>query len=79
MEQIHAHTVLNMLIENGKDIKIENLKDLINKELGHKCFFKTCSKSGLDVDDLLTFFENMGKIKVSNGVISMINGCGCGH
>lgn len=79
METLHAHQVLNILNEHGKDVTVTELQELITAKHGTDVSFGSCSTSGMLLDDLISFFVSRGKIAFDGETVSMSAGCGCGH
>lgn len=75
--EIHAHAVLNMLLE--KAMTEEALREAIAIEYGEDVKFRTCSQSGFDLEALLTFFQQREKVWVKEGVWTLNAERVCSH
>ncbi|MGF1680866.1 YecH family metal-binding protein [Photobacterium minamisatsumaniensis] len=62
MTQIHAHTVLNMLLADDATYTIASLKQAVETEYGEEVRFHTCSQQDLTFDALLSFFLERRKV-----------------
>lgn len=66
MNQIHAHTVLNMLLAAEIPYSVDSLKQAVVAEYGEDVRFYTCSQQDLSFDALLEFLLDRRKV-IKNG------------
>ncbi len=65
-QQVHAHKVLNQL--RIQPMTETQLREFVANEFGSQVRFHTCKLSGMELDDLLTFFQQRSKVVIKNGV-----------
>ncbi|MGF1784426.1 YecH family protein [Photobacterium swingsii] len=61
-ESVHAHNVLNMLLEDGADFSLDSLRQAVVALYGEDVRFHTCSLQDLTFDALLTFLLDRRKV-----------------
>jgi len=62
LQLIHAHDVMNMMIESRASYTRESFKLALADNFGENAQFHTCSLQGLTSDDLLSFLFQRGKL-----------------
>lgn len=62
MNQIHGHTVLNMLLDAEAPYSLDSLKQAIFAEYGEDVRFHTCSQQDLTFDALMAFLLDRRKV-----------------
>lgn len=62
LQLIHAHDVMNMMIESGASYTRDSFKSALADKFGEAAQFHTCSLQGLTSDDLLAFLFERGKL-----------------
>lgn len=78
METIHGHEILNLLKQNKFKSKDE-LKAALNEKFG-EVNFTNCSKNIYTFEEIMTFFEEKGKVIIENNVLQLsVNSCSCSH
>lgn len=63
MSSIHGHEVLNMMKNHHYDK--ESLLSAINEKFGEKAIFHTCSRQGMNAEELIDFLTHKGKFIAS--------------
>lgn len=77
--EIHAHEVLGMMFASNKAYTRETLTAAIREQFGADSRFHTCSASNMTPEELVSFFEERGKLApVQGGFVADPNGS-CGH
>lgn len=62
---IHAHKVLALIQQ--QPMTERELRAAVQREFGVEARFRTCKRSGFDLDSLLAFFQQQQKVLVKNG------------
>ncbi len=79
MQEVHGHSVIETLQSTAKDKNREEIITLIEDTFGKECTFYNCSQKGMSVSDIITFFENKGKITFSEDGFAFGQPSGCHH
>ena len=58
---VHAHEVMRLMLELDSDFSRQSLGQAIIERFGEKTRFHSCSKSGMDVNEVINFLESRGK------------------
>jgi probable metal-binding protein len=61
MMDIHAHEVMQMMLEQDEVFSRESLTQAIIERFGAAAKFCSCSASGMEVDAVIDFLESRGK------------------
>ncbi|MCP3698051.1 MAG: YecH family protein [Aliivibrio sp.] len=61
-QDIHGHTVLNLLLNAEKPLSRLQLEGMIESEFGSEVCFHTCSQQGLTLTELLDFLLSKKKV-----------------
>ena len=61
MTDIHAHEVMQMMLEMDEVFSRESLGQAIIERFGASARFHSCSASGMDVHAVIDFLESRGK------------------
>ncbi|MDD9180384.1 MULTISPECIES: YecH family metal-binding protein [Aliivibrio] len=61
-QDIHGHTVLNLLLSAEKPLSRLQLEGMIESEFGSEVCFHTCSQQGLTLTELLDFLLSKKKV-----------------
>jgi probable metal-binding protein len=61
MSDIHAHEVMQMMLELDQAFSRESLARAISNKFGTDARFYSCSASGMDVEQVIGFLESRGK------------------
>lgn len=64
MEQLHAHEVLHMM--EGNSYSEASLKEAIIKQFGKDQRFYACSAENMNIDELVEFLKQKGKLMPLN-------------
>ena len=59
--EIHAHEVMQMMLEKDSGFSRESLAQAITDRFGADARFCSCSASGMDVPAVIAFLESRGK------------------
>lgn len=76
---IHAHEVMQMMLEKGGGFSRESLEQAIIAEFGADARFYSCSASGMDVAAVIAFLENRGKFVPRDGGFNTAADKICNH
>ena len=58
---VHAHEVMQMMLEKDEGFSRESLAAAITERFGPDARFYSCSASGMDVNTVIAFLESRGK------------------
>lgn len=61
-EQVHGREVKQMAMASGKSLTRESLHQEIIDKFGEQTRFYSCAAENMTADELITFFENNGKL-----------------
>jgi probable metal-binding protein len=61
MKDIHAHEVMQMMLELDEVFSRESLARAITARFGTDARFYSCSASGMEVGQVIAFLESRGK------------------
>lgn len=68
-ESIHGHQVMELMLELGKAVTKERLKQHMHEQFGATAHYHTCSASEMNADELILFLEKKGKfIESAEGI-----------
>lgn len=68
MTNIHAHEVMQMMMERGGAFSRESLAEAISERFGAGARFCSCSAADMDVNTVIDFLESRGKfVAVDDG------------
>ena len=59
--EIHAHEVMNLMLELDTDFSRESLAHAIHERFGADAKFYSCSKNGMSISTVIDFLESRGK------------------
>ncbi len=76
---IHAHKLLNFLMDTEKKYTKEELKIAVSEKFGDGIKFTNCTGNIYSLNEILTFFEERNKIMVSEKGISVNKEEICSH
>lgn len=62
MKKIHGGQVKQLVINSGKTYTKESLVEFIHETFGEDTRFFSCSADNLTAEELISFFENNGKL-----------------
>lgn len=77
--QIHGHEVMQMIMGSDKKFTKESLKREIVDTFGEGSRFFSCSDADMTADQIIDFFERMGKLRFTEDGLTMDTSGGCGH
>ena len=78
-EPLHAHEVLNLVVNNPGKFTVDTLKEEVNTQFGSEARFTNCSGYIFDVDRLLQFLSSRGKIEINESGIDPVRHNICQH
>ncbi|MHC4777555.1 MAG: YecH family metal-binding protein [Planctomycetota bacterium] len=79
MNQVHGHEVMQMIMSSDKKFTRETLLEEIGAKFGEEARFHSCSQSGMTADQIVGFFESMGKLRFDDGGHSTDLSRSCDH
>ena len=79
MEQIHGHEVIQMILGSDRKFTRESLRKEIVEMFGEGARFFSCSDTDMTADQIIGFFERMGKLSFTQDGLTMDTSGGCGH
>jgi len=62
IESIHGHEVLNF-IRTHEPVPLEQLQHFVRRTFGEHAIFHACAAEGMDLNGLLAFLRDRGKIQ----------------
>jgi len=77
--EIHAHEVMQMMLELDKDFSRESLAQAINDRFGPGTKFYSCSAVGMDADAVIDFLESRGKFVARDDGFNTAQNKICSH
>lgn len=78
-EPLHAHEVLNLVVNNPGKFTVDSLKEEVNNRFGSEAQFTNCSGYLFDFDQLLQFLTSRGKIEIQESGIVPVRHNICQH
>jgi probable metal-binding protein len=79
MTDIHAHEVMQMMLEQDEVFSRESLGQAIIERFGASATFHSCSASGMDVQTVIDFLESRGKFVVRDNGFNTAEDKICNH
>jgi probable metal-binding protein len=79
MTDIHAHEVMQMMLEQDEVFSRESLGHAIIERFGESATFHSCSASGMDVHTVIDFLESRGKFVVRDNGFNTAEDKICNH
>ncbi len=79
MKEIHAHEVLEWIAADVNGKSPEEIVAFAETELGADSTYHTCSRSGMDIRQLIEFFIDAQKTLVVDGRLSINRQRMCSH
>jgi probable metal-binding protein len=74
---INGHEIIDLVATYPKGIRLSQLGEMVARRFGPSAVFHTCSRLGLDLDDLLVFLEARNKVRIVRGVVFPGGSPGC--
>jgi probable metal-binding protein len=74
---VHGHEIIDIVHAHPKGIRLSQLVETVNRRFGPAATFHTCSRLGLDLDDLLVFLEARNKLRIERGVVLPCGSVAC--
>jgi probable metal-binding protein len=69
MQIIHIHEILDMIYSSGKIYTVSSLKEEVQKKYGSHIHFVSCADHRFDMEDMVNFMLERGKIEVKGDMI----------
>ena len=79
MTEIHAHQVMQMMIEQDEGFSRESLAQAIIENFGIDARFYSCSAAGMDVHAVIDFLESRGKFVARDDGFTIAQDRICSH
>ena len=79
MNEIHAHEVMHMMLEQEGGFTRESLANAITSRFGEDARFYSCSAAGMDVQAVIDFLESRGKFVALDGGFNTARDKICNH
>ena len=79
MTDIHAHEVMQMMLEKDEVFSRESLGQAIIERFGESATFHSCSASAMDVHTVIDFLESRGKFVARDDGFSTAKDKICNH
>lgn len=76
---VHGHEIFDLVSAYPDGIRLGQLTETVAKRFGASAVFHTCSRLGLDLDDLLVFLEARDKVRIVRGVVYPGGSPACDH
>jgi len=67
---VNGQEVLEMVSKHPFGIRLGHLHELVAERFGPSVSFHTGCQAGLDIDELLLYFETRGGIEISRGLVT---------
>jgi probable metal-binding protein len=68
-ESIHGHRVLEILEGSESPLSVRQLREVVVNRYGEDARFHTCSAQAMNLDELLVFLSQRGKVSAVEGLI----------
>ena len=79
MNEIHAHEVMHMMLEQDGGFSRESLAQSITDHFGVDAKFYACSAAGMDIPAVINFLESRGKFIAQNDGFNTAQDKICNH
>ncbi len=79
MTDIHAHEIMQMMLEQDEVFSRKSLGQAIIERFGASARFHTCSASGMDVQAVIDFLESRGKFVACDSGFNTAQDKICNH
>lgn len=79
MKKVHAHDLLNMIADKNNPMTIDEIKDMAINNLGAEASYFACSVRDLNIDKIISFFLEKGKINEKGNGYVVATGAVCNH
>ncbi len=77
-DRVFGHDVLQLLLERGGALPVEDLRGLAVAAFGPEARFWNCHDQSFDFDQLLGFLGGKGKLRVEDGMVRLGFAPACG-
>lgn len=79
MKKVHAHDLLDMIADKNTPMTTEEIKNMAVTNLGAETSYFACSVRNLDIDGIIAFFIDRGKITTKDNGYIVATGEVCSH
>jgi probable metal-binding protein len=76
---IHGHEILHLIVDADPALTRDRLGQVVERRFGTDCRFHTCSAQGMDLEQLLQFLQDRGKIACVDGTLTADPSRICSH
>ncbi|MFC1583372.1 YecH family metal-binding protein [Candidatus Neomarinimicrobiota bacterium] len=76
---MHAHGLLELLMESEGPVSREALRELVNERFGEDIYYTNCTRQLYTFDQMIEFLEAREKVVVENGSLEVQKHNVCEH
>jgi probable metal-binding protein len=78
-EPLYGHDLLSLLVEKGGACRLEDLRGASKAAHGAEAVYCNCDGDRFDFDGVIAFLGSKGKIRVTDGTVSLGLAPACQH
>ncbi|MGY5450878.1 YecH family metal-binding protein [Agarivorans sp. MS3-6] len=78
-QSIHGHQVMQLMLEKGGSFSSASLEELMKQTFGEQSEYHTCSKKGMNAQELIVFLAERGKFVEANQGFNTCESKICSH
>ncbi|WP_432454807.1 MULTISPECIES: YecH family metal-binding protein [unclassified Agarivorans] len=78
-QSIHGHQVMQLMLETGGSFSSESLEVLLHQTFGENSVYHTCSKQGMNAQQLIVLLAERGKFVESKQGFTTSQSKICSH
>jgi len=78
-EPLYGHDLLSLLVEKGGTCALEDLRAASEAAHGKAAIYCNCHGDSFDFDGVITFLGSKGKVRVTDGTVSLGMAPACQH
>ncbi len=78
-EPLYGHDLLSLLMEKGGTCTLEDLRAASAAAHGHTAIYCNCHGDSFDFDGVIAFLGSKGKVRVTDGTVSLGMAPACQH
>ena len=67
---VNGHEVLDLVSKHPFGIRLGRLHELVAERFGPSVYFHTGCQAGLDLDELMLYFESHDQVGISRGLVT---------
>ncbi len=79
MEQVHGHDVISTIKDLDQTMSKSDLIETIVNKFGEETLFYNCSTDSMNAEQIISFFEQKGKLVITETGFSFGTPSGCKH